>query len=88
MLHLHFCQTKYRPALPKQGGKLPNDTKALNKHIVSFSEQLRKRNTRSTLAVIFMHNFKEVQYECKEITIRILESASLPGIKWTWKEAL
>nr|DAT97035.1 MAG TPA: hypothetical protein [Caudoviricetes sp.] len=36
MLHLHFCQTKYRPALPKQGGKLPNDTKALSKHIVSF----------------------------------------------------
>lgn len=33
---------------------LPNDTEALNKHIVSFSEQLRKRNTRSTLAVIFV----------------------------------
>ena len=38
---------------------LPNDTKALNKHIVSFSEQLCKRNTRSTLAVIFIPNFKE-----------------------------
>lgn len=54
MLHLHFCQTKYRPALPKQGGKLPNDTEALDKHIVSFSEQLRKRNTRLTQAVIFV----------------------------------
>nr|DAV95797.1 MAG TPA: hypothetical protein [Caudoviricetes sp.] len=59
MLHLHFCQTKYRPALPKQGGKLPNDTKALDKHIVSFSEQLCKRNTRLTQAVIFVPNFKE-----------------------------
>nr|DAY76807.1 MAG TPA: hypothetical protein [Caudoviricetes sp.] len=27
---------------------------ALDKHIVSFSEQLCKRNTRSTLAVIFV----------------------------------
>lgn len=38
---------------------LSNDTKALSKHIVSFSEQLRKRNTRSMLAVIFIHIFKE-----------------------------
>ena len=41
-------------ALPKQGGKLPNDTEALDKHIVSFSEQLRKRNTRLSQAVIFV----------------------------------
>jgi len=54
MSHKHFCQINSRPALPKQGGKLPNDTEALDKHIVSFSEQLRKRNTRLSQAVIFV----------------------------------
>ena len=44
---------------------LSNDTKALDKHIVSFSEQLRKRNTRSTLAVIFILIFKEECYNGK-----------------------
>lgn len=41
----------------KQGGMLPNNTKALSKHIVSFRKQLRKRNTRSSLAVIFVPIF-------------------------------
>nr|DAY65886.1 MAG TPA: hypothetical protein [Caudoviricetes sp.] len=31
---------------------LPNNTKALSKHIVSFQKQLYKRNTCSLLAVI------------------------------------
>nr|DAI71605.1 MAG TPA: hypothetical protein [Caudoviricetes sp.] len=47
---------KNRPTL-KQGGMLPNNTKALSKHIVSFRKQLRKRNTRSSLAVIFVPIF-------------------------------
>lgn len=38
---------------------LPNNTKAFSKHIVSFGAAKRKRNTRSTLAVIFIHFFKE-----------------------------
>lgn len=36
---------------------LSNDTKALNKHIVSSGAAKRKRNTRSTLAVIFIPIF-------------------------------
>nr|DAY65884.1 MAG TPA: hypothetical protein [Caudoviricetes sp.] len=36
---------------------LPNNTKALSKHIVLFRKQLRKRNTRSSLAVIFVPIF-------------------------------
>lgn len=36
-----------------------NDTKALNKHIVSFRAAIRKRNRRSLLAVIFVPIFKE-----------------------------
>ena len=45
---------------------LSNDTKALSKHIVSFSEQLCKRNTRSTLAVIFILIFREECYNGKK----------------------
>lgn len=36
---------------------LSNDTKALNKHIVSFKAARRKRNTSSLLAVIFIPIF-------------------------------
>lgn len=53
---------KNRPTLPKQDGTLQNDTEALSKHIVSFSEQPRKRNSCSTLAVIFVQK-KENEYE-------------------------
>lgn len=60
IVHIVYCNNKKTPYSFKQGGMLPNNTKALSKHIVSFGAAKCKRNTVSKLAVIFIPIFKEM----------------------------
>ena len=48
---------KTAPLYQSRTVTLPNDTKALSKHIVSFGAAKRKRNKCSLLAVIFVPIF-------------------------------
>lgn len=58
---------KNRPGAPTPGrDSTSEDVHVWNKNIVSSSEQLRKRNTRSSLAVIFVPFFIYITKEMRQ----------------------